>query len=566
VAISRAPSAGGGARLGSVPTTSSDDLRWLQDRLALLGLVVFTLAGGFYLISASVAVVTMGLSGLVSWQLNLGRAWHLLTVTSAMVLWLATRARHQLSARTLGLFDAVGTVSVCWSLAMMGYGFGSAEGMAAGLLATVHVTIARGILIPSTGSRTLWITVAAMGPLAPLAAASSTIAGASQAYAEQVELRWVFVLMEYSLWSAAATTVATVASRVVYGLNEKVREARQLGQYTLLDKIGEGGMGEVFKASHALLRRPTAIKILDSRQVDPKSLRRFEKEVQLTSMLTHPNTISIFDYGRTPDGVFYYAMEYLEGLNLEQLVRAEGRLPPARVLHILRQICGSLGEAHEAGLIHRDVKPANVFLCCRGGSPDVIKVLDFGLVKDLHHAQDASLSTTMAIAGTPLYLSPEAIAAPDKIDARSDLYALGAVGYYLLTGRPLFEADTVVEICGHHLHTAPVRPSVRVGTAFPEGLEDALLCCLEKEPSARFPGALALAERLEACAQQLPWTQARARQWWEEHGTRSRPWATGLDNATTDLVSRRTMEVDLARRGGSGPAAPRPKPTWTGQR
>ena len=266
-------------------------------------------------------------------------------------------------------------------------------------------------------------------------------------------------------------------------------------------------------------------------------------------MLTHPNTISIYDYGRTPDGVFYYAMEYLEGLNLEQLVRTEGRLPPSRVLHILRQVCGSLGEAHAAGLIHRDVKPANIFLCCRGGSPDVIKVLDFGLVKDVRHTQDATLSTTAAIAGTPLYLSPEAIAAPDKIDARSDLYALGAVGYYLLTGLPVFEADTVVEICGHHLHTTPVRPSIRVGASFPEDLEDALLCCLEKDPTARPPDALALAERLEVCAQGHPWTQARARQWWEERSTQSRPWAPGLDHATTDIVSRRTMQVDLARRG-----------------
>ena len=549
MAISRTPRTGGGARLGSVPTTSSDDLRWLQDRLALLGLVVFALAGGFYLVSALVAAVTMGPSSLAAWQLNPGRGWHLLTVVSALLLWLATRARHRLSSGKLGLFDALGTVMMCWSLALMGYGFGSAEGMVAGLLAAVHVTIARGILVPSTGSRTLWISLAAMSPIPPLAAASASIGGASQAYGEHVELRWVFVLMEYSLWSGAATTVATVASKVIYGLNEKVREARQLGQYTLLEKIGQGGMGEVFKASHALLRRPTAIKILDSRQVDPKGLRRFEKEVQLTSMLTHPNTISIYDYGRTPDGVFYYAMEYLEGLNLEQLVRAEGRLAPARVVHILRQICGSLGEAHAAGLIHRDVKPANVFLCCRGGSPDVIKVLDFGLVKDLSRTHDASLSTTTAIAGTPLYLSPEAIAAPDKVDARSDLYALGAVGYYLLTGLPVFEADTVVEICGHHLHTAPVRPSVRVGSTFPEELEDTLLCCLEKEPSARPPDALALAERLEAISQQLPWTHAQARQWWEERGTRSCPRATGLDNATTDLVSRRTMEVDLLQRG-----------------
>lgn len=515
----------------------------------MFGLVVFALAGGFYAVSAIVTLVTMGASSLSAWFEVPGRGWHLTGASTALVLWLAARARRQLSASALGLVDAGGTVAICWDFGMMGWRFGTSQGMAAGLMAIVLTTITRAILVPSTGARTFWITVVCLGPLAPLAAASSGVSSATEGQRDRPELRAAFAFTEYLLWSAAATTVATVASRVIYGLNEKVREARQLGQYTLIEKVGEGGMGEVFRATHALLRRPTAIKILDSRQVDPAGLRRFEKEVQLTSMLTHPNTISIYDYGRTPDGVFYYAMEYLQGLNLEQLVTSEGPLPPGRVLHVLRQICGSLAEAHAAGLIHRDIKPANLFLSYRGGIPDVVKVLDFGLVKDMHPAQDATLSTTAAIAGTPLYLSPEAIAAPQKVDARSDLYAVGAVGYYLLTGLPVFEADTVVEICGHHLHTPPVRPSERIGKPLPGDLEDCLLSCLQKDPSARPPDALVLAERLEACRDAGTWTEARARQWWEERMTRSRPWTPGLEVAATGVVGRRTVEVDLAGRG-----------------
>jgi eukaryotic-like serine/threonine-protein kinase len=538
------------ARLGSVPTDSSGDLRLLQDRLALFGLVVFALASGFYLVVAAMSAITLGPSSLPGWVQNPGRVWHLAAMLSAAALWLLARGRWQLAAPELGVLDLVGTACTCWSLAMMGRRFQTSEGIAAALLATVHITMARSILVPSTGARSFWTTLLAVCPLAPIAAATPGLSSASHAQGHFPEFRAAFVLTEYLLWSAAAVTITTVASRVIYGLQAKVREARCLGQYTILEKIGEGGMGEVFKASHALLRRPTAIKLIDSRYVDPTTLRRFEKEVQLTSMLTHPNTISIYDYGRTHDGVFYYAMEYLEGLNLEQLVRADGPLPPGRVIHLLRQVCGSLGEAHSTGLIHRDVKPANIFLCCRGGSPDVIKVLDFGLVKDQRQGQEATLSATAAVAGTPLYMSPEAIAAPSQVDARSDLYAVGAVGYFLLTGLPVFASDTVVEICAQHLHTAPVRPSERAGRPFPTDLEDILLRCLEKDPARRFPDALALSESLEASQHAKDWSEAQARQWWEQRAALSRPWNAPLSDVPTENASRRTVGVDLARRGG----------------
>jgi serine/threonine-protein kinase len=230
--------------------------------------------------------------------------------------------------------------------------------------------------------------------------------------------------------------VATAGSGVIYGLRREVRRALRLGQYTLEEKLGEGGMGVVYRARHALLRRPTAVKLLKGDRLGEASLRRFEREVQLTASLSHPNTVSVYDFGRTPEGVVYYAMEYLEGLSLEQLVAEAGAQPPGRVVHVLRQVLGALAEAHGVGLVHRDVKPGNVILCERGGLSDVAKVVDFGLVKDLDAAD--ALSHEGMLVGTPLYLAPEAIRSPNA-DPRSDLYSLGAVAYVLLTGNHVFD-------------------------------------------------------------------------------------------------------------------------------
>ena len=200
-------------------------------------------------------------------------------------------------------------------------------------------------------------------------------------------------------------------------------------------------MGVVYKGHHAMLRRPTAIKMLDVDKVNEGSIERFEREVQITSQLNHPNTVAIYDYGRTPEGVFYYAMEYLDGIDLQTLVERYGPQPVPRVIHILLQVCGSLYEAHSLGLVHRDIKPANIMLNRRGGEPDVVKVLDFGLVKAVDDQKQAGLTQQASLTGTPLYMSPEAIQLPNSVDARSDLYAVGAVGYFLLTGHPVFEAD-----------------------------------------------------------------------------------------------------------------------------
>src|SRR5690606_31795371 len=214
---------------------------------------------------------------------------------------------------------------------------------------------------------------------------------------------------------------------------------------------------------HALLRRPTAVKLLPPDKAGGAAIARFEREVQLTASLVHPNTVTIFDYGHTPDGVFYYAMEYLDGGDLETVVAVGGPMPPARAAHVLAQIAAGLAEAHEIGLIHRDVKPANVFLVGKEGVADLAKLLDFGLVRELESGATSGLTRTDTVMGTPLYLSPEAITSPAAVDARSDLYALGAVGYFLLTGEHVFSGRTVVEICSHHLHTEPEPPSSRAG-------------------------------------------------------------------------------------------------------
>jgi serine/threonine protein kinase len=244
------------------------------------------------------------------------------------------------------------------------------------------------------------------------------------------------------------------------------------------------------------------------------AIARFEREVQLTGALTHPNTVVIFDYGRTHDGIFYYAMEYLDGMNLDDLVKRFGPLPEARMVYILRQVCGALAEAHAAGLVHRDVKPANIFLTSRGGMHDFAKVLDFGLVKALDVEDTANLTSANVMTGTPLYASPEAVIHPDQVDVRADVYAVGAVGYFLLTGTPVFTGDSVVEICMKHVNTVPESPSVRSGKQVSRGLEGLLLRCLAKSPSDRPSDAADLLKQFEACTFDGVWTASDAAVWW----------------------------------------------------
>ncbi|MCA9055397.1 MAG: serine/threonine protein kinase, partial [Planctomycetaceae bacterium] len=270
----------------------------------------------------------------------------------------------------------------------------------------------------------------------------------------------------YGLLTTAAVAIfvfTLIVARLRREAQKAAIEAKELGQYHLQDKLGAGAMGVVYRGYHSMLRRPTAIKMLNVDRVNDDSIKRFEHEVQITCQLNHPNTIAIYDYGRTPEGVFYYAMEYLDGIDLQKLVEQYGPLPESRVAHILNQICGSLYEAHSKGLVHRDIKPANIMLNRRGGDADVVKVLDFGLVKaiDSKHQQLASASN--GLTGTPLYMSPEAIQSPMLVDACSDLYAVGGVAYFLLTGQPVFNAASIVQLLEQHVNEPPVAPSKRLG-------------------------------------------------------------------------------------------------------
>lgn len=325
----------------------------------------------------------------------------------------------------------------------------------------------------------------------------------------------LFVLLVIGV--IAVFVFSIIAARSSREARRAVVQARKLGQYTLDEKVGAGGMGTVYRAHHAMLRRPTAVKLLDVERMTHESIIRFEREVDLTSQLNHPNTISVYDFGRTPEGVFYYAMEYLDGMDLQNLVDRFGEQPEARVIHILLQVCGSLTEAHEAGLIHRDIKPANIILNRRAGLCDFVKVLDFGLVKAVGSESTLNLTGVDSWVGTPMYASPESIAHPETIDARSDLYSVGAVGYYLVTGKPLFSAHSFVEICRLHLEVLPEPPSRLAKAPLSADFEAVLMACLAKDPNERPATAAELARRLAACASADSWTEEDGQHWWDSH-------------------------------------------------
>ncbi len=331
-------------------------------------------------------------------------------------------------------------------------------------------------------------------------------------------------VLRKAFWAMFALLIAASVAIFVFTLavaraNRSARhaamEAKRLGQYTLDEKLGEGGMGVVYRAHHAMLQRPTAIKLLSAEKTTDQTIARFEREVQQTARLNHPNTIAIYDYGRTPEGIFYYAMEYLQGINLEDLVKRHGPQPEGRVIAILRQVCGSLAEAHAIGLIHRDIKPANMILTERGGVYDFVKLLDFGLVKALDSRKESGLTTAGSLTGTPLYMPPEAIQ-HEQLDARSDLYALGAVGYFLLTGHPVFDAQNVLQILQKHAMEAPQLPSERLNRPVSAQFETLLMKCLMKLPADRPASAIELYEDLARCQSTDTWSRTDAQSWWEQ--------------------------------------------------
>jgi serine/threonine-protein kinase len=375
-------------------------------------------------------------------------------------------------------------------------------------------------ILPSTPGKTIFagLLAASMNPL-------SMLVGKARGH-------WDFgadskvLLMHYP--DFLLIPVAVVISRVVSGLGEQVAKAREMGSYRLGERIGRGAMGEVYQATHRMFARPAAIKLIRTDAIEPGdtdaallAVKRFRREAEAAAQLRSPHTVALYDFGVTSDQTLYFVMELLHGMDLQSMVRDHGPLPANRTIYILRQVCDSLEEAHASGLVHRDIKPANIHVGRVGLKHDFVKVLDFGLVKSLD-AEDRGIAESSLgghTPGTPAYMPPEAVRG-EPLDGRADIYALGCVAYYLLTGLLVFEADTSLKIIASHLQTPPVPPSLRAGIAVPRALEELILRCLEKEPENRPAGADEVGRALKAIPID-PWTQAEAMAWWQEHSQAS---------------------------------------------
>jgi hypothetical protein len=508
-------------------SSSEDDARaYLQTRMTLFSKLMFTSIIALLVFLTAMYQMYPGIEPIYN-DIIFAGAVVLLAVMA--LLWRVLLVRRALSVRALYRLDVVYATGI-------GSAFAASALLAMDLRPAGYTTLMyvaftvfmRAIVVPSSGRRTAIVSTLVFVPV--WAAAVVLALGTPQELPSPAFIVGALVL------GVVPILLATVGSGIIYGLRRQVSEAMQLGQYTLERKIGEGGNGAVYRAHHALLRRPTAIKLLLPDQVGADNLDRFEREVQHMSKLTHPNTVAVFDYGRSHDGVFYYAMEYLGGIDLEHLVRSFGPQPQGRVVHILLQVCGALHEAHSAKLIHRDIKPANIILCERGAVHDVAKVVDFGLVQEI--TRDAA-APTQVVLGTPAYVAPEAVTDPDHITHAVDLYALGAVGYFLITGRKLFEGQTPLDVCIQHVTTPPTPPSAH-GAAIDPALEAILMTCLAKRPADRYASAAALADALEALPPAADWSKAEAALWWEQF-RRTQPGAVSAEptlTVTVDLGSR----------------------------
>lgn len=500
---------------------TTDSREFLQQRVGAFGLAVAVI-----LLLSLVARLGLGLGfNYMTQEVAHPSFWaHAVSWIPVTCVWLICRSRP-LGSRTIHAIEGVGLVLTSICLVAMGANLPAAAGAATTTAYSLSfVLIARVVFVPSTAQHTAWLGFAVGIPLVIAVymnflgvdldvwnqhgffrkIADKSVLARSQAI--QIGFAW-----------ALTTLLAAWATRVIYGLRKDVRDAKKLGQYIVEEKLGEGGMGKVYRAQHGMLKRPTAIKLLSTDRNAPEDLDRFRREVQMTAKLKHPNTVTIYDYGRTDDGTFYYAMELLDGATLQEIVQAEGFLPQPRVVHILKQCAMALQEAHAMGLVHRDIKPNNIMMTEQGGLHDVTKVLDFGLVKNVGVSTDETNTVSEAIIGTPRFMSPEQILDPPSIDPRSDLYALGAVGYYLLTGDFVFEGTNAIEICAQHLSAEPELPSLRVEQEIDPELEMLIMQCLEKKRDDRPQSAGEFAMRLDALSVG-PWSQAEASTWWSTEG------------------------------------------------
>jgi hypothetical protein len=394
--------------------------------------------------------------------------------------------------------------------------------------------LAFGALIPAAQAKSLAVLLgaAAMDPLAMFMMRTQNRYSASE-----------LVLLLAS--PVCAAIVAHSIARVVHRLNARVVKAREVGSYRLVERLGEGGMAEVWRADHRMLARPAAIKLIRPKVLirnGPREaerlLRLFTREVQTTASLSSPHTIQVYDFGVTREGAFYYVMELLDGIDLQTLVERYGPQSSERVVYLLIQACHSLREAHERNFVHRDVKPANIFVCSLGGEHDFVKVLDFGLVLDRQPTAE-ELEDDRHFIGTPAVMAPEMLRFGSPVDARADIYALGCVAYWLLTGVRVFEATTLHDMLVMHAHQKPAPPSRRIGRPVHEALEAVVMACLDKNPNRRPQTARELQEILESLKFDDPWNERRAADWWHEQSlVRPRPRLVQLDPLEVEEEAR----------------------------
>ncbi len=500
---------------------TTDSREFLQERVAAFGLAVAVI-----LLLSLIGRLLLGVMfGYLKAEVAHPSFWaHAVAWVPVASVWLVCRS-GPLPTRLIQLIEGIGLVLTSICLVVMGAYLPAAAGAATTTAYALSFgLVARAIFVPSTAKHTAWLGLAIGIPLVVAVYLNFLTVDLevwnSHGFFRKIEKKSVLARsqsIQIGFAWALTTLLAAWATRVIYGLRKDVRDARKLGQYLVEEKLGEGGMGTVYRAQHGLLKRPTAIKLLSPDRNAPEDMDRFRREVQMTAKLKHPNTVTIYDYGRTDDGTFYYAMELLEGVTLLEIVEEEGQLPESRVIHIMRQCAMALHEAHQMGLVHRDIKPNNIMMTQQGGVHDVTKVLDFGLVKSVGADPDATKTWTEAIVGTPRFMSPEQILDPPSVDPRSDLYALGAVGYYLLAGCFVFEGKSAIEICAQHLSAVPEPPSEAARRHVHPELEQIVMQCLEKKRDDRPESGVELAERLRSVPVER-WTQQAAAQWWDTKG------------------------------------------------
>jgi serine/threonine-protein kinase len=493
---------------------------FVQARLALLGKTVFLLAGSFFVVVNGMLVAGGGLAVLPR-LVTQANVMHFVAASVMGTLWLVASVRSW-SLKALAILDAGSLFLAGTSLALMA-AQNDEKQLIAGLFALSVTIMARAVLIPSTATRTFALSWMAAAPLVIVSVVfhqPALVPGFSPGFLKAL------TTVSALLWLTISTTLSTVTSRTIYGLRQQISKASEIGQYTLEEKIGSGGMGEVWRATHRMLIRPAAVKLITAPALgstpsrDPEiRLRRFEREARATGGLKSPHTVQLYDFGVTDDGTLYYVMELLDGMDLDTLVERFGPLPPERAVHMLLQTCASLEEAHLNGLIHRDIKPANLVVSRVSSEWDFVKVLDFGLVKlESTAPSEASvrISAESNVSGTPGFIAPEIVLGAES-DHRVDIYALGCVAYWLVTGELVFEGPGAIKVLSDHVHTQPAPPSSRTEQAIARELDALILQCLEKDPGKRPASATELRSRLRALKLAPAWTAERAEAWWLEH-------------------------------------------------